>query len=314
MALIVTGSGRRVAESFESGATIAPLLVVEYGGTPPPGDPTPPTVSLTAPADDSTVSGTSVAVSATASDDVGVIGVTFYANGTRLLIEDTVPPYDIAWNSTTVANGSYALTATARDAAGTVTTSAPVTITVSNPPPPSTITLTSRVSAGSDDAEENVSSGAISRSGVLELTTTGSAVVQAVGMRFKNITIPNGTPIANATIEFEVDKVSSGTANLTFQAQAVDDALTFTATTKDISSRTKTTAAVSWNNVPAWTAVNQKHQTPNLAPLIQEVVNRPGWVSGNDIVIIVTGTGRRDAESYNSESANAPLLRVEYGG
>ena len=46
----------------------------------PPADSTPPTVSMTAPAAGATVSGT-VALSANASDNVGVVGVQFLVNG-----------------------------------------------------------------------------------------------------------------------------------------------------------------------------------------------------------------------------------------
>jgi len=48
--------------------------------------------------------------------------------------EDTVPPYATSWNTTTVANGSYTLTAVARDAATNQTTSAAVRVTVANGP------------------------------------------------------------------------------------------------------------------------------------------------------------------------------------
>ena len=53
-------------------------------------------------------------------------------------------------------------------------------------------------------------------------------------------------------------------------------------------------------------------QTPDLAPVIQEIVNRPGWASGNSLAIIITGTGHRTADSYNGDPGGAPLLHVEY--
>jgi len=46
--------------------------------------------------------------------------------------------------------------------------------------------------------------------------------------------------------------------------------------------------------------------------VIQEIVNRPGWSSGNSLVIIVSGGGERTAESYDGDQAGAPLLYVEY--
>ncbi|PYS94722.1 MAG: hypothetical protein DMF50_11690 [Acidobacteria bacterium] len=100
------------------------------GGAPPP-DTAPPTVSITSPASGATVSGTAT-VNASASDNVGVAGVQFLLDGAALGAEDTTAPYSVAWDTTGAGNGS------ARDAAGNRTTSAPVTVTVSNAPPPGT--------------------------------------------------------------------------------------------------------------------------------------------------------------------------------
>jgi myo-inositol-hexaphosphate 3-phosphohydrolase len=101
------------------------------GGGSTPSDGTPPTVSLSAPSDGATVSGT-VTVSASASDDVGVAGVQFKLDGANLGSEDLSSPYSLSWNTTSVTNGSHVLTAVARDAAGNTATSAPVNVTVSN--------------------------------------------------------------------------------------------------------------------------------------------------------------------------------------
>ncbi len=99
-----------------------------------PPDTTPPTVSLTAPLDGSTVSGSTVTVSANASDNVGVVGVQFKLDGANLSTEDITSPYSITWNTTTITNGSHVLTAVARDAAGNTATATNVNVTVSNPP------------------------------------------------------------------------------------------------------------------------------------------------------------------------------------
>jgi len=118
---------------------------IASAATPTPLDTIPPTVTMTAPASGTTVSGT-ITVSANASDNVGVVGVQFKLGGVNLAAEATSAPYSISWNTTTVANGSYTLTAVARDAAGNQTTSASVTVRLNNPPPlpdaGSTITFT----------------------------------------------------------------------------------------------------------------------------------------------------------------------------
>src|SRR5207302_304336 len=97
----------------------------------PPPDTTPPTVSITAPANGAPVSGI-ITVSANASDNVGVAGVQFRLGGARLGLEVTTAPYTVSWNTTTGTNGPHTLTAVARDAAGNTATAAAVTVTVFN--------------------------------------------------------------------------------------------------------------------------------------------------------------------------------------
>jgi glucose/arabinose dehydrogenase len=95
-------------------------------------DTTAPTVSITAPSDGSTVSGASVVVSASASDNDSVAGVQFKVDGVDIGAEDTSNPYSVAWDSTTVTNGSHNLTAVARDPTGNITSSSIIAVTVSN--------------------------------------------------------------------------------------------------------------------------------------------------------------------------------------
>jgi len=93
-------------------------------------DTTAPTVSLVAPTNGATVSGT-VAISASASDDIEVAGVTFYVNGTPIESEDANAPYSVNWDTTSVPNGNTrTITAVARDTANNSATSAAVTVTV----------------------------------------------------------------------------------------------------------------------------------------------------------------------------------------
>ncbi len=113
-------------------------VTVNNAPPPPPPDTTPPTVSITAPANGATVKGT-VTVTASASDNVGVVGVQFLLDdGVSGSAEATTAPYSVSWNTATASDGSHKITAVARDAAGNSNTSAEVTVTVANntPPPP----------------------------------------------------------------------------------------------------------------------------------------------------------------------------------
>jgi len=99
--------------------------------TTPGADTTPPTTSITAPANGATVSGT-VAVTATASDNVGVTQMQILIDGSVVASNTNATSLSFNFNSTTVANGSHTIVSKAFDAAGNVGTSATVTVTVSN--------------------------------------------------------------------------------------------------------------------------------------------------------------------------------------
>ena len=99
-------------------------------------DTTAPVVSLSSPGNNSTLSGT-VAVTASASDNVGVTRVEFYGDG-ALLSAGNVAPYSYSWNTTLLANGSHTLSAKAYDATGNVGQSATFTVAVNNQVPDTT--------------------------------------------------------------------------------------------------------------------------------------------------------------------------------
>jgi ribosomal protein L35AE/L33A len=97
-------------------------------------DTIPPTVSITSPTSGATVSGI-IAVTATASDNVGVVGVQFQLDSAPLGAEVTTAPYSVNWDTRSSVAGSHTLSAVARDAAGNKGTASPVTVTVSNSAP-----------------------------------------------------------------------------------------------------------------------------------------------------------------------------------
>ena len=94
------------------------------------GDTQPPNVTLTAPAQGATVSGSNVSLSANASDDVAVDHVDFLA-GSTLIGSATSAPYSVTWDSTTVADGPVTITARAVDTSSNQATDSH-SVTVSN--------------------------------------------------------------------------------------------------------------------------------------------------------------------------------------
>jgi hypothetical protein len=170
-----------------------------------------------------------------------------------------------------------------------------------------------RVVSGADDVEQGASGSMSLTSSDLELVTDGTNT-QRVGLRFTGIDIPEGAIITNAYIQFRTDEVGSTATSLLIRGEDSDDAAAFTTAKNNVSARATTDASAAWTP-PAWTTVNEAgpaQRTPNLAALVQEVVDRPGWLAGNDMAFVITGTGTRTADAFEDGAAFAPLLHVEW--
>ncbi|MCP3906007.1 MAG: hypothetical protein GY715_20480, partial [Planctomycetes bacterium] len=177
-----------------------------------------------------------------------------------------------------------------------------------------------QVSGSNDDAEQNSSSGSMSRtSSDLELVIDdeddgGDLVSDTVGVRFTGLQIPQGATILDAYVQFQVDETSSGSVNFLIVGEDNNHAAAFASSGFDITSRSTTSASVAWSP-PSWSSVGQagpSQRTPRIASIIQEIVNRPGWQSGNALAIILSGSGTRTAEFYDGSTSGAPRLHVEW--
>lgn len=169
-------------------------------------DTTAPTVALTAPASSANVRGSSVTVSANASDNVNVVGVLFQLDGVDLGTEDTVSPYSVTWNTTGASNGSHTLTAIARDAAGNTTTSSSVIVTVDNVAP--TVSITSPATS-------------TRVTGTINVDATASDNVSVAGVQFKldGVNLGAEDTVSPFTISWDTTTTTDGTHNLTALAR-----------------------------------------------------------------------------------------------
>jgi hypothetical protein len=167
----------------------------------------------------------------------------------------------------------------------------------------------------SDYAEETNSDGSVYlTSSDLELVNDDyNGGHQTVGLLFSGLNVQQGQTISSAYIQFQTDEVSTGSVTFTIRAEDTDNAAIFSTSNYDISSRTTTTASVTWSpadwNTVGETGPNQK--TVNIASVIQEVVNRAGWSSGNNIAIIITGP---DNPTNYRIAENNPSLEINIAG
>ena len=166
------------------------------------------------------------------------------------------------------------------------------------------------VTSSSDDAEEGTS-GEMENLDSTDLEMVAESTDQIVGMRFRNIQVPIGAVITSAYITFEADETDSTDTDLVIQGEDIDDAPTFTSSSQNISNRTRTSQKVDWTDISAWNSTGVSHNSPDISNVIQEIVGRSGWASGNDIVIIISGSGKRVAESYDG-SGTEPKIHIEY--
>ena len=170
-------------------------------------------------------------------------------------------------------------------------------------------TLSVGIARNADDGEEAADGSMSLYSSDLEMVDDGGP--QTVGMRFTDITIPQGATILSAYITFTANESQSEPTTLTLAAHATASAPAFTNTTANLSSRPRTDATVTWADLPPWTR-GQTHQSPELAPIIDELITATTWQPGNDIAIIVTGTGHRTADSREKSRTRNPILTITY--
>ncbi len=134
-AAFTTPPNARTLTVFHSIASIGQVTVDAYNLTKNVAlDTAAPQITLGAPTTGSTVSGT-INLSATATDNVGIAGVTFLINGTATGTEITTAPYQLSFDTTKLANGTYTFAARARDAVGNSSTTQNATVTISNVSP-----------------------------------------------------------------------------------------------------------------------------------------------------------------------------------
>lgn len=179
-----------------------------------------------------------------------------------------------------------------------------------------------QVNASTDDVEESLTSGALDvTSSDLELgaENTDGTNPQLIGLRFGSVAIPKNALITNARIVFTVDEADKNAdpSMIAIKAQDADNPGTFNGSMMfNVSSRPTLAQTVNWM-LPAggWLeedANGPDQTTPNLAVLVQALVNRDGWASGNAMVFTMSGTGTRTAESFEGEAGSAPVLVIDY--
>ncbi len=134
-----------------------------------------------------------------------------------------------------------------------------------------------------------------------------------LGIRFDNIIVPQGAHIASAYLELTAAGPARSATELNVHGQLAGNARGLSFQHGDLSRRTRTAAGIRWE-LGQWANSGEQSQSPDLAPIIEEVVRQPGWRSGNAIMLIlnVSGGKARQARAIDEEDGRgAPTLSIE---
>jgi hypothetical protein len=134
--------------------------------------------------------------------------------------------------------------------------------------------------------------------------------------RFQNVTIPQGATITSCYVRFRAaENLSFDTVRTKIYFEDVDDSTAPTSKT-DLESRSLT-SSIDWDFTTNWTT-NSYYNTISLTSILQEVIDRPGFSSGNSVTVHIRNDGtsydaKRSARSYDySGGSSKAELHVEW--
>jgi hypothetical protein len=167
-----------------------------------------------------------------ASSPVGLASVNFEVSGGTLsgsqVVSGSTPTlygWIGAWNSTSIPNGTYTLQSVATDTDGVSTTSAPITITVNNPPPSTSMLIPSTGATQSGTAAlldagstADVTSVSYELSGgtlTNQVIATGAATIYGWLAEWNTTSVANGTYTLQSVGTYSGGTVTSAPITIT---------------------------------------------------------------------------------------------------
>ncbi len=190
---------------------------------------------------------------------------------------------------------------------------APQLVVSYTPPNTTPLNATFAITSGGDDVNE-VSSVLTTGDSTVWVGTGSSATASWTGLRFSNITLPRGAVIVSARLEVYSSSNQWIQLGMNIWGNAADNALAFSGSILP-SARSRTTAVVAHSSNENWNTVGWK-VLQDVTPLVQEIVNRSGWQSGNALALMMQGTfgttSRKFVSSFEGNSSQAVRLVVQY--
>ncbi|WP_394749912.1 IPT/TIG domain-containing protein [Spongiimicrobium salis] len=174
------------------------------------------------------------------------------------------------------------------------------------------------INAVEDDVEEAADGRMSLDSSDLELgefdtSGTPDLGLQNIGLRFNGVAIPSGVTILSASVQFVADQTEGADpTEMTIYGENVGNAAMYTETIGDLSARPLTSASAIWN-IPEWTGteIGANQRTVDISSIIQEIIDRGDWASGNSINIMLFPSGVSAGATENNVGREAETYDVD---
>ncbi len=230
-------------------------------------------------------------------------------------VTENVTPYDYTYGGPALAEGAYTLRATAYAGAGATGASVATqefdfvvddgVIDPPPPPPPSDGTIIVAIAASGGDAE---SFGGIASTDLEFGINSGKS--NSVGLRFTGIDLDATMEIESAYFIFEAEGSNADAANLKIEIQDSTSAVNYP-NANSINARSYLPQSVAWSNVAPWEA-GKTYQSADVTTLLEALIGADGLEATDAIAFRITGTGTRQAFSFDDAAGDAPELVINY--
>ena len=158
--------------------------------------------------------------------------------------------------------------------------------------------------ASADDAKQNGTS--------MSLTASMSvtSATHYLGVRFPNVTVPQGATINSATLTVNVPSTINDTpAGVTWYGELATNAAAFTTTASDITNRAQTTATLVWSG----SNIGTGDHNLTVTSIVQEIVDQGGWASGNAMGMLLYGVAANiQITNYDTSTTLCARLAIDY--
>lgn len=130
------------------------------------------------------------------------------------------------------------------------------------------------------------------------------------GVYFDEVQLLQSAQVAKAYLQLTPAETDSQSTELEIQAELSVNPLPLKFERAELSRRPRTIAIVKWRTGP-WTTASMPERSPDLSPILQEVLSQTGWRAGSSLLLLIHGSGKRVAQLPNGVMRDAPRLYVE---